>query len=311
MVAARAGHHSARIAGGDRPLARQRRRWAWGFLAPALVVAALVAGWPLLRTAMLAFTDASLAEPGAGAWIGFENFRWLMTDPDWWRAVWNTVVFTVVSVALELLLGLGFALLLDAAIPGRRGLRTIALVPWAVPTVVSAQMWSWMFHDVYGVFNDLLLRLGLSDAPIAWLASSGTAMAAVILTDVWKATPFVTLILLAGLQTQPAELHAAARIDGAGPLRRFLHVTLPLLKPAIAVALIFRTIDALRVFDLIYVMTSNSRATATVSIFARQQLIDFQETGYGSAASLLIFVLIGLVSVAYVALLRPAVEEAR
>lgn len=293
------------------PLARLRRRWAWAFLAPALLAAALVAGWPLLRTGVLAFTDARLGDAAGGRWIGLDNFLWLLSDPDWWQAVWNTVVFTVISVAFELALGLAFALLLNNRMPGRGGFRAVALIPWAVPTVVSAQMWSWMYHDVYGVLNDLALRLGMIDAPVAWLAEPATAMAAVILTDVWKATPFVTLLLLAGLQGVPAELHAAARIDGAGAWRRFLYITLPLLRPAIAVALIFRTIDALRVFDLIYVMTSNSRATATVSVYARQQLIDFQETGYGSAASLLIFVLVGLISVAYVALLRPAVEEAR
>lgn len=292
-------------------MARMRRRWAWTFLTPALLAAALVAGWPLLRTGLLAFTDTGLADPDTGVWIGLDNFLWLLGDPDWWQAVWNTAVFTGFSVALELMLGFAFALLLNSSIPGRQGLRAVALIPWAVPTVVSARMWSWMYHDVYGVLNDLGVRLGLLDAPVAWLAQPLTAMAAVILTDVWKATPFVTLLLLAGLQTVPPELHAAARIDGAGPLRRFLYITLPMLRPAIAVALIFRSIDALRVFDLIYVMTSNSRATATVSVFARQQLIDFQDVGYGSAASLLIFILVGLVSIAYVALLRPAVEEAR
>ena len=295
----------------ERPLARERRRWGWAFLAPALLATALVAGWPLLRTAYLAFTDAQFGDPGSGLWVGLDNLLWILGDPDWWRAVWNTALFTVVSVSLELALGLAFALLLNGAIPGRQGLRAVALIPWAVPTVVSAQMWAWMFHDVYGVVNDLGLKLGLLSAPVAWLADPGTSMAAVILTDVWKATPFVTLLLLAGLQGVPAELHAAARIDGAGALRRFLHITLPLLRPAIAVALIFRTIDALRVFDLIYVMTSNSQATATVSVYARQQLIDFQDVGTGSAASLLIFVLVGLVSVAYVALMRPAVEVAR
>lgn len=166
-----------------------------------------------------------------------------------------------------------------------------------------------MYHDVYGVVNDLALRLGLVDAPVAWLAEPATAMAAVIMTDVWKATPFMTLLLFAGLQTIPGHLYEAARVDGAGALRRFWHVTLPLLRPAMLVALVFRTLDALRVFDLIYVMTSNSRATATVSVYARQQLIDFQDVGYGSAASLLIFLLAGLATVAYVAALRPGLEQ--
>ncbi len=293
------------------PLRRLRVRWAWLFLAPSLLAAAAVAGWPLARTATFAFTDARLTELAAAQWVGLENFVWILKDPDWWRSVWNTLVFTVCSVSLELILGLAFALLLSTEVRGRSALRAVALIPWAVPTIVSAQMWSWMYHDMYGVINDLLLRLGAVDAPVAWLADPETAMAAVIMTDVWKATPFVTLLLLAGLQTIPEHVYAAARIDGAGAVRTFAHVTLPLLRPAIVVALIFRTLDALRVFDLIYVMTSNSRATATVSIYARQHLIDFQDVGYGSAASLLIFILVGLVSVAYVASLRPATEEAR
>ena len=260
---------------------------------------------------MLAFTDAELGQRDAAAWIGINNFLLILTDPVWWRAVWNTLVFTVCSVVLEFGLGLSFALLLNTQLRGQPGLRAIALIPWAVPTVVSAQMWGWMFHDVYGVFNDLLLGLGAIEAPVAWLADPATAMAAVILTDVWKATPFVTLLLLAGLQTVPTSVLDAARIDGAGPLRTFVHVTLPLLRPAIVVVLVFRTLDAFRVFDLIYVMTSNSQATATVSVYARQQLIDFQDVGVGSAASLLIFVLIAIASVAYVASLRPVTEEAR
>jgi trehalose/maltose transport system permease protein len=179
------------------------------------------------------------------------------------------------------------------------------LIPWAVPTVVSAQMWRWMYNESYGVINDLLRRLGLIQAPVAWLANDRTAIAAVIVTDVWKATPFVALLLLAGLQNISEELYDAAKIDGAGPLARFLRITLPLLRPAIAVALIFRTLDALRVFDLIYVMTSNSRSTATISVYARQQLVDFQDVGYGSAASSVIFVIIALAGIGYIAVLKP------
>ncbi|MFQ5953755.1 MAG: carbohydrate ABC transporter permease [Kiloniellales bacterium] len=293
------------------PLRRLRVRWAWLFLAPSLVAAAAVAGWPLLRTASFAFTDARLSELDAARWIGVENFVAILGDPGWWRAVWNTLVFTVASVSLELVLGLAFALMLNARLRGRPALRAVALVPWAVPTIVCAQMWSWMYHDVYGVLNDLLLRLGVIEAPVAWLADPATAMAAVIMTDVWKATPFMTLLLLAGLQIIPDHVYAAARIDGAGPLRILVHITLPLLRPAIVVALIFRSLDAFRVFDLIYVMTSNSRATATVSVYARQHLIDFQDVGYGSAASLLVFLLVGLISIGYVASLRPATEAAR
>lgn len=297
------------MAGG--PLARRRVRRAWLFLAPSLAIVAVVAAWPLAGTVRYAFTDAALTDLAAARWVGLENFVWLLGDPDWWSAVANTLVFAAVSVPLELALGLAFALLLDARLRARGALRAVALIPWAVPTIVSAQMWAWMFNDAYGVINDVLLRLHLIDRPVAWLADPVTAMAAVILADVWKATPFVTLLLLAGLQTVPPVLHRAAAVDGAGPARRFLHVTLPLLRPAIAVAVIFRTLDALRVFDLIYVMTSNSQATATVSVYARQQLVDFQDVGYGSAASLLVAVLVALASVAGIVLWRPATEPAR
>jgi trehalose/maltose transport system permease protein len=290
-----------------RPSWRTRR--AWLFLLPTFLVVAAVAGWPLVRTLSFAFTDAQLDRLDAADWVGLENFAYLLGDPDWWGSVRNTVVFTVCSVFLELTIGLGIALLLNARFRGRAVLRAVVLIPWAIPTVVSAQIWAWMFHDLYGVFNDLLLSLGLIDAPVAWLADPATSMAAVVVTDVWKTTPFITLLLLAGLQTIPRELYQAAKVDGAGPFMAFFRITLPLLKPAIGVALVFRTLDALRIFDLIYVMTSNSRATATISVYARQQLIDFQEVGFGSAASFLVFVIVGLFSFLYVAGLRVGREE--
>jgi ABC-type sugar transport system permease subunit len=186
---------------------RARRRMAWLFLLPTLVLLAAVAGWPLLRTGWLAFTDAHLARPGETQWVGLENYGWLLTDPDWWRAVANTLVFTVISVSAQLLLGLGIALVLAAQFRGRGLLRAAVLIPWAIPTVVSAQMWAWMYNDVYGVFNALLVGLGVLSEPVPWLAEPVTAMAAVIFTDTWKATPFMALLLLAGLQTIPGEVY--------------------------------------------------------------------------------------------------------
>ena len=286
-------------------LGARKARTAWLFLAPAIAILGAVAGWPLIRTVSFAFTDAQLSALGAARWIGVQNFTDLLADPDWWHAVAVTLIFAVVSVTLEFILGLIVALVLHARFRGRGALRAAMLIPWAVPTVVSAQMWRWMYNDSYGVINDLLLRLGLIHAPVAWLANDRTAIAAVIVTDVWKATPFVALLLLAGLQNISEELYDAAKIDGAGPLARVRRITLPLLRPAIAVALIFRTLDALRVFDLIYVMTSNSRATATISVYARQQLVDFQDVGYGSAASSVIFVIIALAGIGYIAVLKP------
>ncbi len=290
-------------------LERWRVRAAWIFLAPTLAVLAVVAGWPLLRTAGLAFTDAHLSRMAEARWVGLENFFWLMTDGDWWRSVQNTVVFTAASVSVQLALGLGVALVLNVRFPGRGLMRAVVLIPWAIPTVVSARIWHWMYHDVYGVFNDLGLRLGLLAQPVAWLADDTTAMAAIVVADVWKATPFMALLLLAGLQAIPPGLYEAARVDGVGRMSAFVYITLPLLKPAILVALIFRTLDALRVFDLIYVMTSNAVSTASMSVYARQQLIDFQEMGYGSAVSLMIFFIIAVFVAVYVTAMRASLAE--
>ena len=290
-------------------LTRQRTRSAWMFMAPMLLVLALVAGWPLLRTFWFGFTDANLSDLDASEFIGLINYYYLLQDPDWWNAVWNTFVFAIVSVALETILGLGIALALHAHFRGRGLLRAAVLIPWAIPTVVSAQMWSWMFNDVFGVINHALVALHLIDQPIAWTASPDTALIAVIMVDVWKTTPFMALLLLAGLQMLPEECYESARVDGVHPLKVFLKVTLPLLKPALMVAVIFRMLDALRIFDLIYVMTGNNRETMSMSVYARQQLVDFQDVGYGSAAATLLFLIIALFTVVYLTLGRFGREE--
>jgi trehalose/maltose transport system permease protein len=285
-------------------LTRQRVRYAWLFMAPMLAVLALVAGWPLLRTMWFGFTDASLADLSGAEFVGFLNYYYLLQDPDWWNAVWNTLVFTAISLTVETILGLGIALALDAHFRGRGLLRAAVLIPWAIPTVVSAQMWAWMYHDVFGVINHALMGLGLIGAPIAWTASPDTALLAVILVDVWKTTPFMALLLLAGLQMLPQECYESARVDGVHPIKVFLKVTLPLLKPALMVAIIFRALDALRIFDLIYVMNGNNKDTMSMSVYARQQLVDFQDVGYGSAAATLLFLIIALFTVIYLTLGR-------
>lgn len=291
---------AGRRTGGRASLGRIGTRTAWLFLAPMIVVLVLVAGWPLGRTIWFGFTDARLGEAGSGAWVGLTNYSYLLTDPDWWKAVWNTVVFTVCSVGIEAVLGITIALVLNRAFPGRGLLRAAVLVPWAIPTVVSAKMWGWMFNDVFGVINAVLLKIGLIAAPIAWTASPNTALLSIIIVDVWKTTPFVALLVLAGLQTIPGDVYEAARIDGASRLQTFWKVTLPLLRPALLVALIFRTLDALRIFDLVYVLTGNNRETMSMSVYARQQLVEFQDVGFGSAASTLIFLIIAMFTVIYV-----------
>lgn len=286
-------------AGAPSPLALQRRRAAWLFVLPVLLVLAAVAGWPLLRTVYFGFTDATLSGLEPHRLIGAANFAALARDPDWWRAVWNTVLLAAVSVTLETLLGLVIALTLDAHLPGRGLLRAAVLIPWAIPTVVSAQMWNWMYNDLYGVLNAILLALGLVKAPVAWTANPDLALFAVIAVDVWKTTPFMALLILAALQLVPGEIYEAARIDGIPAPTVFWRITLPLIRPALMVAVIFRTLDALRIFDLPYVLTGNSRYTASMAVFARQQLVDFQDVGYGSAASTFLFLVVAAFTVIY------------
>ncbi|OHV08982.1 ABC transporter permease [Kushneria phosphatilytica] len=291
---------------------RQRVRAAWLFLTPMLVGLALVAGWPLMRTFWFSFTDADLGSMSGAHFIGFENYLvhddsgWygLLADPLWWQAVWNTVYFTIVSVSLETVLGIIVALVLNARFPGRTLVRAAMLIPWAIPTIVSAKMWAWMLNDQFGIINHLLMTLGVIDTPLAWTADANLSMWAVIMVDVWKATPFVALLVLAALQMLPSDCYEAAKVDGVHPVRVFFRVTLPLIMPALLVAIIFRALDALRVFDVIYVLTSNSANTMTMSVYARQQLVEFQDVGYGSAASTLLFLIIALITVIYLYLGR-------
>jgi trehalose/maltose transport system permease protein len=278
-------------------IARRRAHIAWLFLAPMLATLILVAGWPLLRNIAFSFTDANLSDLSTWRFIGADNYLYLLRDPLWWRAVSTTLFFTIASVGLETSLGMIIALTLNANIKGRGLLRAAVLIPWAIPTVVSAKMWAWMLHDLYGVVNALLLSLGLIGRPWAWLADPSLAMASVIMVDVWKATPFMALLILAALQILPQDIYEAARVDGIHPIKVFLRVTLPLIRPALLVAVIFRGLDALRVFDVIYVLTGNNENTATMSVYARQQLVDFQDVGFGSAAATLLFLIVAILTI--------------
>ena len=289
-------------------LARQRVRSAWLFLLPLLVTLALVAGWPLLRTFWFALTDANLSDLEAARFVGLANFQELFDDPGWWHSVWVTFRFAAISVTLETVLGTGIALALHTAFPGRGLLRAAVLVPWAIPTIVSARMWGWMFNDVYGVINEMLLGLGLLSEPLAWLADPDLALSAVIAVDVWKTTPFMALMVLAALQILPEDIYEAARLDGASRVRVFFQVTLPLIRGPLLVAIIFRMLDALRVFDLFYVLTSNSEDILPMAGYARQRMFEYGEVGPGAAAASALFALIALFTVLYLTAARVRVE---
>ncbi|MCB0193971.1 MAG: sugar ABC transporter permease [Anaerolineae bacterium] len=297
--------------------AKQQERLAYMLVAPTLLLILVVAAWPLYQAVALSFTDERLGRPGQGEFVGLENYKALLWqvrersdgsvrigDSDFYEAVTNTVLLTLVSVALELVLGLGIALVINSKFKGRGLMRTAVLVPWAIPTVVSAQMWSWMYNDVFGVFNDMLQRVGIISDNIAWLANPTTALMAVTLMEVWKTTPFMALLILAGLQVIPGDVYEAADIDGASKIQQFLAITLPLLRPAILVALIFRTMDALRIFDAIKVMTNGGSGTEVMSTYAHRNLFDFQKLGYGNAVSVVIFLIIAVFVVIYLTSFR-------
>ncbi|MBF2735518.1 MAG: sugar ABC transporter permease [Betaproteobacteria bacterium AqS2] len=294
------------------------------FLLPMIAALLIVAAWPLLRTFYFSFTDTSLTDLYGGQFVGFENYltkrelksgrvlwRGVLADPNWWNAVWNTLYFSVVSVFFEMVFGIIVALVLHQEFKGRGWVRAAVLIPWAIPTIVSARMWGWMLNDQFGMINDILLRLSIIDTKIAWTASSDTAMTAVLVVDIWKTTPFMALLTLAGLQLIPKDIYEAAAIDGVHPVRTFFKVTLPLVWPAVMVAVIFRFLDAMRVFDLIYVLTPNSKATKTMSVIARENLIDFDKFAYGSAQSTLLFLIIGSITILYIWLGRVDLEGGR
>ena len=267
-------------------------RLAWILVLPTLLVVVLVAGYPLPQDFYWSFFKADIAFVEPPEFVGLENYAYLFQDPDFRQALWNTLKFTVVSVSLETVLGLAIALIIHSNFRGRGLVRTAILIPWAIPTVVSAKMWQWMLNDVYGVINVLGVKLGLLSQKVAFLARPELLLPSIIAVDVWKTTPFMALLLLAGLQMIPEELYEAASIDGASRWQQFWSITLPLLTPALVVALIFRTLDALRVFDVVFVMSGVNPATRTLAVYNRQTLVDFQDLGYGSAISVAILVII-------------------
>lgn len=264
------------------PAARERL-----LLLPGLGLLALVLLFPILRVMQLSLFRTELAGGTVQEWAGLGQFVRLWQDGRWWTALGNTAVFTAGSVALEMVLGTAFALLLHRNFRGRGLARALVMLPWALPTAVMALAWAWIFNDSFGVLNDLLQRAGMVGGPVAWLGRPHTAMLAMIVADVWKTTPFVALIVLAGLQGIPSEVLEAARVDGLSAWQRFRRVRLPLLAPSLLVAVAFRSVQAYAAFDLPYVMTGGGPggATETVSLYSFQNYFRYLDFGYGSAVA--------------------------
>jgi trehalose/maltose transport system permease protein len=290
-------------------LQRRQARLGWLLLLPALAVVAFVAIYPLGKTIYQSFTNQEfLAGIEPTKWVGLQNYRDLWHDTIFRQSVWETIKFTLITVGFEFVLGIIIALVVNSNFKGRGAMRAAMLVPWAIPTVVAAQMWKWMFDDVFGVINDAGVRLHILNHSVAWISQPSTALASVSAVDIWKTTPFVALLLLAGLQVIPRELYEAADVDGASKLQQFWRITLPLLRPAILVTLIFRTLDALRVFDVFYVFYGNRPDTQTMAIYAQSTIVGDGHVGYGSAISVAIFLIIGIFVVIYVTFMRVTEE---
>jgi trehalose/maltose transport system permease protein len=285
-------------------LQRKQTRLAWLMLAPALAVVAFVAIYPLGVTVYQSFTNQQFLALEPTQWVGLENYRRLIHDTAFRHSIWVTVKFTLITVSVEFVLGLVIALVVNSSFKGRGVMRAVMLVPWAIPTVVSAQMWKWMYDEIFGPINDAGVRLHLISHNIAWIADPSTALWAISAVDIWKTTPFVALLLLAGLQVIPHDLYEAADVDGASKWHQFWHITLPLLRPAILVALIFRTLDALRVFDIFYVFFGSRADTQTMAILDQNTIVTEGNVGYGAAIAVAIFLIIGLFVVIYSTFLR-------
>jgi trehalose/maltose transport system permease protein len=272
----------------------------WLFLAPCLVIIIICAGWPLFRTVFFSFTDATLENLRQTNFIGIDNFIALARDQEWWQAVLNTFIIAIISVPVETFLGMIIAIILHKNFRGRGWMRAIVLIPWTIPTIVSARMWAWMLNDVYGIVNELLLKASIIDAPIPWIASNSLSIVSIILVDVWKTTPYMALLLLAGLQSLPQDCFEAAEVDSVPFGKRLTKIILPLMKPTIIVAMIFRALDAVRIFDLVYVLSSGNSANATMSVYARKHLVDYADVGYGSAAATVLLFFIVFLGIIYV-----------
>ena len=289
---------------------QRERRTALLLILPSLAVVFGIILYPLLRTLWTSLFDVNSPFPGSYPFVGLGNYRRTLTNPDFWAAIRRTAYFTIVSTLLELGLGILLGLLMNVQFRGRWLLRSIMVLPWALPTIVNGTMWRWIFNPDYGALNALLTQMHILSHYRSWLGSPSLALNMVVLADVWKNTPLAAFLVLAGLQTIPKELFEAARVDGAGPIRTFFRVTLPLLRPTILIILVVRTIEAFKVFDIIYVMTRGGPAngTQTVAYYAYLQAFSNQLFGYGAALAYAMALFILGFALIYIRLLRQEVE---
>lgn len=280
------------------------RSLAFLLLLPTVILLSVIIVYPVGRLVYTSFFNLSLTSGLPAEFAGLDNYRLMMDDPVFWETTWNTILITLLTVPGALLVGLALALMANLPFKRQWPVRLSLLIPWALPLSFAGLIFAWFFHSEYGVVNDVLNRLGFDG--IIWFNSPNWAFAAICLTIVWKTSSFMALIILAGLQTIPRSLYEAADVDGAGRLRQFFEITLPLLKPSIVVALIFRTITALQTFDIPYMMTGGGpgTSTATLAMYIHQNTVSFLDLGYGSALAVVMFALSMAVTAVYLRMIR-------
>lgn len=286
------------------------KTFAWITLLPMFLLMGIMVLFPLLRCLWLSFTGTELISSAGRGFIGFQNYVDALGDERFSNSLIKTLIFTGGSVTIEFVVGLGLALLLHQPFKGRGLARACTLIPWALPPAIMAMAWRWIFNDTYGIFGDLLNKLGLVEGPIAWLGSPALAMASIIFADVWKTAPFISLILLAGLQSIPQDLYEALSIDGAGAFRRFRTITLPLLRPYIVVAILFRIIQAFGVFDLVWVLTGGGPggSTQVVSLYIYDVVFRYLRLGYGMTLTIMVSAALFVLTFFLVLLRRRSIE---
>lgn len=273
-------------------------------LAPTAILLSVMIVYPVGRLIYTSFLDLSLTSGLPSRFSGLANYQQMLDDPVFWQATWNTILITLITVPGSLLVGLGLALLANLPFQMKWPMRLSLLIPWALPLSFAGLIFAWFFHSEYGVVNDMLNRIGLPG--VIWFNSPRLAFTAICLTIIWKASSFMAMIILAGLQTIPRSLYEAADVDGAGRVRQFFEITLPLLKPTIVVALIFRTITSLQTFDIPYMMTGGGpgTSTATLAMYIHQNTVSFLDLGYGSALAVVMFGLSMCVTALYLRMIR-------
>ncbi|HKH42653.1 MAG TPA: sugar ABC transporter permease [Solirubrobacterales bacterium] len=286
---------------------RSERKLGWMLCAPAVIAMLLVTAYPIIYAVVLSFQDLDLRFPEEGGFVGLDNYQTVLSSSLWWTDLFNTLFITVIAVAVELVLGMAIALVMYRAIFGRGAIRASVLIPYGIVTVVAAFSWQFAFDPATGFVNNLPL---IADDK-AWFGERFSAFAVIIMAEIWKTVPFMALLLLAGLTTIDDGLYEAARVDGASAWQRFWRITLPLMKPAILVALLFRTLDSFRVFDTIFIMTRGAQDTESVSILGYNQLISRLNLGLGSAVSVMIFICVLLIAFLFIRGFGARTQEGR